>query len=173
MTGKIYFVSAPGRIKIGFTRKPEARLAQLRYSDMEELEIITIVAGSMFEEGKLHELARDHRIKGEWFTDCPEVRVIMDRFVSGELKFQEQEKVARPRRSISERFRSQLSTLENATVEAKNLAAQIGERAPRKEDVSALLERLDLLTEKIIAPAIHHGRLPEPNAYPHSAPIAR
>jgi hypothetical protein len=28
--GKVYFVSAPGRIKIGYTMKPELRLKQLR-----------------------------------------------------------------------------------------------------------------------------------------------
>ncbi len=83
MSGKVYFVSAPGRIKIGFTTKPEKRLVVLRRADMEELSVIAIIEGSRALERKLHILVDKHRLRGEWFTDCAEVREVIADAVAG------------------------------------------------------------------------------------------
>ena len=80
---KVYFVSAPGRIKIGFTRRPEKRLKALRLADMEELTVIAIIDGPRALEKKLHGLLKDHRLRGEWFVDCAEVRQVVDDAVAG------------------------------------------------------------------------------------------
>jgi hypothetical protein len=80
---KVYFVSAPGRIKIGFTRMPEKRLKALRRADMEELTVIAIMDGKRALESKLHGLLKDYRLRGEWFVDCPEVRMVIDEAVAG------------------------------------------------------------------------------------------
>lgn len=83
MSGKVYFVSAPGRIKIGFTRFPERRLVILRRDDMEELTVVAIIDGERNLEKKLHNLLKDHRLKGEWFADCPAVRQVIEEAVAG------------------------------------------------------------------------------------------
>jgi hypothetical protein len=87
MSGKVYFVVAPGRIKIGYTLRPERRLAQLQAMDMERLEVMSVVNGSRADEGGLHEMLADHRLRGEWFTDNDQVREIISKFIAGEIKF--------------------------------------------------------------------------------------
>lgn len=84
-TSCVYFVAAPGRIKIGFTTKPERRLVELQSADMEPLSMLHIIAGSLKLERRLHELAANWRIRREWFQDCPEVRAIIARAVAGEI----------------------------------------------------------------------------------------
>lgn len=83
--GYVYFVGAPGRIKIGFTTKPEQRLIQLQAQDMERLTTIAIIDGSRKLERKLHLLASEYNFRREWFNDCPEVRAIMDKAIAGEI----------------------------------------------------------------------------------------
>lgn len=72
--GKVYFVSAPGRVKIGFTINPDDRLEKLRQTDMEELSVIGVVNGTRRLERHLHRKLAPYRIKGEWFLDCTAVR---------------------------------------------------------------------------------------------------
>jgi hypothetical protein len=82
-TGKVYFVAAPARIKIGFTCSPERRLIALRRADMEELTVIAIIDGSRALEKHLHGLLKEHRFRGEWFRDCDDVRRVIDEAISG------------------------------------------------------------------------------------------
>lgn len=96
MSGKVYFVSAPGRIKIGFTTKPEKRLIVLRRSDMEELTVIAIIDGSRALERKLHALVDKHRLRGEWFTDCADVREVIADAVAGKHAMIAEPKPAAP-----------------------------------------------------------------------------
>jgi hypothetical protein len=72
--GKVYFVSAPGRIKIGFTLNPDSRLEKLRQVDMEHLTVVAIVDGTRRLERHLHRKLASYRVKGEWFLDCVAVR---------------------------------------------------------------------------------------------------
>lgn len=85
MTGKVYFASAPGRIKIGFTKHPDRRLAQLRSADMETIEVIGIIDGARYVERKLHYLLHEYRRNGEWFEDCPEVRAVIADAMAGNV----------------------------------------------------------------------------------------
>lgn len=88
----VYFVAAPGRIKIGFTTQPESRLAALQAVDMERLSMVAIVEGSRKLEMHLHKLAAPHRYVREWFLDCPEVRELIQLAVDGKIAFQEEAK---------------------------------------------------------------------------------
>lgn len=81
MKGRVYFVSAPGRVKIGYTVNPENRLAKLRQADMEELTVIGIVAGTRKQEQSLLQSLSAHLVKGEWFRDCNEVRAAIAEFM--------------------------------------------------------------------------------------------
>jgi hypothetical protein len=84
--GKIYFVAAPGRVKIGFTTNPQDRLDKLRHVDMEELSVIAIIDGTRKLERYLHDKAAPFRIKAEWFLDCAAVRNIIDECLSSKEK---------------------------------------------------------------------------------------
>jgi hypothetical protein len=153
--GKIYFVTAPGRIKIGFTTKPEARLAQLRRMDMEELKVIATVDSFKWVELKLHELALPYRIKGEWFTDCPEVRAVVDGFISGALTFEAP--FERPDKShlVFNFFEQKQRTLDFAIKESIWIGEEIGRRIERRENISDLVREALFLAEHIIGPALH------------------
>ena len=88
MSGKVYFVSAPGRIKIGFTRNPDKRLTALRHADMEELTVLAIIDGPRSLERKLHQLLSAHRLRREWFADCQEVRSVIDEAIAGKHRIE-------------------------------------------------------------------------------------
>lgn len=83
--GHVYFVEAPGRIKVGFTMHPDSRLKQLQSFDMEKLTVIGIIYGSRALERHIHKLLHGHHQRGEWFNDCPEVRAVIERALAGEI----------------------------------------------------------------------------------------
>lgn len=152
--GKIYFVAAPLRIKIGFTTRPEARLAQLRQTDMEELQVLHIVDSFKPVEKMLHDLLAPYRIKGEWFNDCPNVRTVIADFTSGRLAFN----VAEPLRPSSSDFLCQSVQARNsAEREAHSLLDEIERRIARRESVSDLVRSACFLAENIIAPVSQNG----------------
>lgn len=72
--GTVYFVGAPGRIKIGFTTNPEIRLLALRNADMEPLTVIASLVGERRHERAIHGRFAHLKIKNEWFRDCGELR---------------------------------------------------------------------------------------------------
>lgn len=94
MNAKVYFVSAPGRVKIGFTCRPEKRLKDLQKGDMETLSVIAIIDGSRFLEKTLHHILQPHRLRGEWFADCAEVRAEIDSAIAGKYPLEKAIKVA-------------------------------------------------------------------------------
>ena len=85
MTGKVYFIAAPGRIKIGYTRQPERRLRDLQNADMEQLTTLAVIEGTRKTERALHERLIHERLKGEWFVDCENVRRAMAEAISGKF----------------------------------------------------------------------------------------
>jgi hypothetical protein len=93
-SGKVYFVGAPGRIKIGFTTKPEERLIGLQSQDLEKLHAIAIVDGSRALERHLHTVCAQHRKYKEWFEDNEFVRDVIAKTVAGEITVTERPKPA-------------------------------------------------------------------------------
>jgi hypothetical protein len=75
----VYFFAAPDRIKIGFTANLLARFQSLESASLLPLEIVGHIPGTRDLERAIHAEAAPHRIKGEWFADCPEVRAIINR----------------------------------------------------------------------------------------------
>lgn len=148
MTGKVYFISAPGRIKIGFTLQPEKRFNQLKCCDMESLTVIAVRSGSRLVERALHEAAKSFRLRGEWFADCPEVRSIMDEFVAGKFDWANINKPPMPPAKV------QQSALGNALQESRKLFEEIKVKLANRENVSDLVDRLCFLGEEIIIPEI-------------------
>lgn len=85
----VYFVQAPGRIKIGFTMHPSERLVALQSQDMEPLTMIAIIEGSRALERHLHKMLVEFNHRREWFRDCPEVRAVIQSAVAGEISVAE------------------------------------------------------------------------------------
>jgi len=73
---QIYFIGSElrvgARVKVGFSRHPEARLKQLQTAHSEKLQIFATKPGSVAEEEKYHRRWKTRRCEGEWFTvgDC-------------------------------------------------------------------------------------------------------
>lgn len=82
MTGVVYFVAAPGRIKIGYSSQPKKRLRALQTLDLEELTVIAMIPGNRAIEASLHNMLWEHRLKGEWFRDCDAVWEVMSEAVA-------------------------------------------------------------------------------------------
>jgi hypothetical protein len=71
--GKVYFIRAGDKIKIGFSTRPLDRLKALQTAHPGCLEIIGIMHGAFSLEGRLHEQFSRYRIRGEWFRLSPEI----------------------------------------------------------------------------------------------------
>jgi hypothetical protein len=73
----IYFIQAEliGRIKIGFTRKPDLgpRLCELQTASPVKLQILAAIPGDKLTEKELHERFHHCRVQGEWFDPSPEL----------------------------------------------------------------------------------------------------
>lgn len=55
-------------VKIGMSRDTQNRLTQLQSSTVNELRVVSVIANAgRFVEKELHNIIKDHRIRGEWF----------------------------------------------------------------------------------------------------------
>jgi len=73
---RVYFVrsAATGCIKIGTTRRRvEDRVSEIQTVSGEPLEVLFDTAGSFSLECRFQEQFEAFRVRGEWFTECPEI----------------------------------------------------------------------------------------------------
>jgi transcriptional regulator with XRE-family HTH domain len=72
---RVYFVSraGDGAIKIGVSRNPASRLAQLRSGSPEQLTLLAVIPGGRKKERELHNRFAEFRIYGEWFAASAEL----------------------------------------------------------------------------------------------------
>jgi hydrogenase maturation factor HypE len=77
MKNKVYFAAVDDRIKIGTSENVEQRLQQINSFLLEPIRLIGTVDGSYPLEAALHERFSKFRIKGEWFSDCDELRALI------------------------------------------------------------------------------------------------
>lgn len=151
--GVVYFVSAPGRIKVGFTTKPEQRLANLRAQDMEELSVIGTVAATRRLEQKIHGMLSGHVLRGEWFTDCESVREIISAVLSGEIA--DETALAETAPSAVMSPHSSVDIALAAIDESKNIAKEIERRMRVREPFDDLVSQAVFLATKVIAPVLY------------------
>lgn len=71
---KVYFIQCGRAIKIGSSRNPWARLTQLKTGMPEAPRLLGHFNAPMSREKELHKQFAAHRINGEWFRDCDEIR---------------------------------------------------------------------------------------------------
>jgi hypothetical protein len=81
---KLYFFGAPDRIKVGVSRNVQQRLRIVGQHMSPKPILLGSIAGSFDLEHLIHGRLADHRLDGEWFTDCGEVRQVMERALAGE-----------------------------------------------------------------------------------------
>jgi hypothetical protein len=74
----IYFAKCGEHIKIGIAGNVKQRIGSLQVASAQPIELIGAVKGTAHDERRLHKTLSRHRIKGEWFSDCPEVRSAMN-----------------------------------------------------------------------------------------------
>lgn len=83
MNRKIYFAACNGRIKVGIAQDVIARVRQIGEHLSDPIEIIGVIPGDHKQEKAIHAALRDHRLKGEWFRDCENVRRLLRDFMLG------------------------------------------------------------------------------------------
>jgi hypothetical protein len=75
--GYVYFIKAGEHIKIGFTTKPDMRLKGLATGSAVLMEVLAMIPAKQVEERRAHAAVSAHRVRGEWFHDCEDVRALM------------------------------------------------------------------------------------------------
>lgn len=76
--GYVYIIRCSGRIKIGFTSKPEHRMRVLRTACPYPIEPIAVFAGTRDMELFLHRALESMRRHGEWFEDDGNVKLLVE-----------------------------------------------------------------------------------------------
>lgn len=72
--GYVYFIQREsGPVKIGFSCSPKARLASLRTSSSEHLDLLFAVTGDMSHEANIHRRFAHLNLSGEWFRPNPDL----------------------------------------------------------------------------------------------------
>ena len=82
--GWIYFIEAAELklVKIGWSRRPERRLAQLMEQSPVELKILTARRGPSLDERNLHRRFSALRHRGEWFRHEGDLAVLIFELIS-------------------------------------------------------------------------------------------
>lgn len=67
----VYFIGeqSSGRVKVGFSRNPWARLTNLQTANSSKLEILCHLRTNGVSESEIHRLLSGHSIGGEWFVN--------------------------------------------------------------------------------------------------------
>jgi hypothetical protein len=69
----VYFADAGGQIKIGWSKKVSARLAQLQTGSAVPIKLLATTPGGLALERRLHKQFHHLRLSGEWFLAAPEL----------------------------------------------------------------------------------------------------
>lgn len=77
MAEQVYFAKVGDRIKIGFSTSVPARLKSLATGIPDVIELLATIDGDRGVERAFHARLSKHRIRGEWFRDCEELREVM------------------------------------------------------------------------------------------------
>lgn len=115
---RVYFAECGGQIKIGSSGNVPARMRQLSSTAAAPISLIGAIRGDLRREMAIHKTLTQHRIKGEWYRDCPEVRATIQNCFNN---FD----AADPRPAKSEMF-GRVCKVIWPTKTAEGLAAEVG-----------------------------------------------
>lgn len=74
----IYFIEYAGRIKVGYAANVDRRLSEFK-TVMPLFTRLGSMEGNRGHERTIHNFLAEYREGGEWFKDCPEVRLFLTR----------------------------------------------------------------------------------------------
>lgn len=77
MNGFVYFAKCGDEVKIGYSTDVRKRVESLAIGNAARIEIIGVVAGEPWLEGRTHARLSHLRKRGEWFADCDELRRVL------------------------------------------------------------------------------------------------
>jgi hypothetical protein len=77
--GYIYFLRSGNRVKIGYSRRPFARVSEIRTGMHSAVDSYVFVRGTPADEKKLHRRLAAYRTSGEWFALSGNVKRVMIR----------------------------------------------------------------------------------------------
>lgn len=75
----VYFLRSGDRVKIGTSRTPASRLADLAIAVSDPVEQILVVRGSRADEKRLHKRFERFRTRGEWFSVSHALQLLITR----------------------------------------------------------------------------------------------
>lgn len=81
----IYFVEQCGFIKIGFSDNWAKRISSIQNATPFRVRRLIVIKSIVGHEAELHEKFAHHHVRGEWFTDTPEIRKVIDLLNSSPL----------------------------------------------------------------------------------------
>lgn len=106
----IYFASSGGRIKVGTSENVPRRLAYINTHLEQPLTLIGTVSGGRVVERAILLHLQDHRLNGEWFKDCDEVRrkirnfILADKNIGPEARAAQTPKPYKPEPRTKEQY---------------------------------------------------------------------
>lgn len=73
---QIYFVRCGDAVKIGHATNAKARAAAIQTGSAESVLLMAFFYAPAAVEKQLHAALAEHRIRGEWFRNCPEIEIL-------------------------------------------------------------------------------------------------
>jgi hypothetical protein len=74
----VYMFYSDGKVKIGTSRDPVARLDKLQNSSAAGIQVVWIAFGGRRREGELHQRFKADRLYGEWFHLSDDIRAFIE-----------------------------------------------------------------------------------------------
>ena len=82
---RVYFLRDPtGFVKIGTSINVAQRVAELQAANPRELTLVVSIPGDQAVELELHAHFAEHRERGEWFRDAPEIEALARKIDRGD-----------------------------------------------------------------------------------------
>lgn len=75
----VYFITDGLMVKIGVAKRPELRLREMQFGHPRLLRLLATTEGDVPAERRYHQAFAAHRIRGEWFSLCPEIEAEIER----------------------------------------------------------------------------------------------
>lgn len=75
----VYFITDGFMVKIGVAKRPECRLREMQVGHASQLRLLATTEGGVPLERRYHQRFAAHRIRGEWFRLCPEIKAEVER----------------------------------------------------------------------------------------------
>lgn len=80
----IYAIQSGDAVKIGFAKSSAlSRMRELQIGSAEELKLIAVCDGEVYDEKWLHRVLSAHRIRGEWFRKSELTDAVIDTIQAG------------------------------------------------------------------------------------------